>query len=100
MRRGGRKAGVVGHRNIPFAPYGRRGMLDVYTSEVTPESGAPVLLQVHGGAWTIGTKDQQGIPLMQHLAAKGWVCVAPNYRSEEHTSELQSLMRNSYAVIC
>jgi acetyl esterase/lipase len=28
----------------------------------------------------IGTKDQQGIPLMQHLAARGWVCVAINYR--------------------
>src|SRR3546814_9915637 len=25
---------------------------------------------------------------------------APDYRSEEHTSELQSLMRNSYAVFC
>src|SRR3546814_6549592 len=24
----------------------------------------------------------------------------PEYRSEEHTSELQSLMRNSYAVFC
>src|SRR3546814_10393735 len=24
----------------------------------------------------------------------------PNVRSEEHTSELQSLMRNSYAVFC
>src|SRR3546814_1103253 len=24
----------------------------------------------------------------------------PNWRSEEHTSELQSLMRNSYAVFC
>ena len=39
-----------------------------------------MLLQVHGGGWTIGKKDQQGIPLMQHLAAKGWVCVAINYR--------------------
>src|SRR3546814_7496519 len=25
---------------------------------------------------------------------------APDYRSEEHTSELQSLMRNSYSVFC
>src|SRR3546814_9053326 len=25
---------------------------------------------------------------------------SPYYRSEEHTSELQSLMRNSYAVFC
>ncbi|WP_141013474.1 alpha/beta hydrolase [Nocardioides sambongensis] len=75
-----RRAGVQVHRDIPFAPYGGRGMLDIYTSEVTPPSGAPVLLQVHGGAWILGRKDQQGLPLMQHLAAKGWVCVAINYR--------------------
>ena len=80
FKRAGRAAGVEVHRNISFAPYGRRGLLDVYTSEVTPATGAPVLLQVHGGGWTIGNKDQQGIPLMQHMAAKGWVCVAINYR--------------------
>jgi acetyl esterase/lipase len=28
----------------------------------------------------IGDKDTQGIPLMQHMAARGWVCVAMNYR--------------------
>src|SRR3546814_5994243 len=28
------------------------------------------------------------------------VVEAPTFRSEEHTSELQSLMRNSYAVFC
>ncbi|MFC5731324.1 MULTISPECIES: alpha/beta hydrolase [Nocardioides] len=78
--RAARKAGVEVHKNIRFAPYGRRGLLDVYTSEVTPAKGAPVLLQVHGGGWTIGNKDQQGLPLMQHMAARGWVCVAPNYR--------------------
>ena len=39
-----------------------------------------MLLQVHGGGWTLGTKDQQGIPLMLHMAAHGWVCVAINYR--------------------
>src|SRR3546814_4544256 len=27
-------------------------------------------------------------------------CIYPELRSEEHTSELQSLMRNSYAVFC
>src|SRR3546814_9121864 len=26
--------------------------------------------------------------------------IVPDWRSEEHTSELQSLMRNSYAVLC
>ncbi|TWH00044.1 acetyl esterase/lipase [Nocardioides sp. J9] len=80
FRRAARKAGIEVHRNISYAPYGPRGLLDIYTSEVTPASGAPVLLQVHGGGWTIGNKDQQGLPLMQHMAAKGWVCVAINYR--------------------
>jgi acetyl esterase/lipase len=37
-------------------------------------------LQIHGGGWVIGQKDQQGLPLMHHLASRGWVCVAPNYR--------------------
>ena len=78
--RAARRAGVRVQRDVPFAPFGKRGMLDIYTSENTPSSGAPVLLQVHGGAWVIGTKEQQGLPLMQHMAAKGWVCVAINYR--------------------
>ncbi len=67
-------------RNIAYAEFGRRGMLDIWFPREGELSNAPVLLQVHGGAWTIGTKDQQGIPLMQHLAARGWVCVAINYR--------------------
>ena len=39
-----------------------------------------MLLQVHGGAWTVGAKEHQGRPLMNQMAAKGWVCVAINYR--------------------
>lgn len=52
--------------------------LDIYKPR---EAGAnrPVLLQIHGGGWVIGKKDEQGLPLMTHLAARGWVCVAPNY---------------------
>src|SRR3546814_5831687 len=30
----------------------------------------------------------------------GWISTTALRRSEEHTSELQSLMRNSYAVFC
>ena len=57
----------------------RRHRLDVYKH---PDAGpgAPVLLQIHGGAWVIGNKNQQGLPLMYQLAARGWVCVATNYR--------------------
>jgi acetyl esterase/lipase len=68
-------------KDIPYAPeHGKRGLLDLYLPAEGEVADAPVLLQVHGGAWTIGTKDQQGIPLMHHLAAKGWICVAINYR--------------------
>ncbi len=68
-------------KNITYAGRGsRRGLLDVYRRAEGPVQGAPVLLQVHGGGWTIGNKDQQGIPLMLHMAARGWVCVAINYR--------------------
>ncbi|MBM3658349.1 MAG: alpha/beta hydrolase [Actinobacteria bacterium] len=58
---------------------GRRHLLDVYR----PRGGcigAPVLLQIHGGGWIIGSKRQQGRPLMNRMAADGWVCVAINYR--------------------
>ena len=67
-------------RDIAYAEAGRRNYLDIYAPADVPVEGAPVLLQVHGGGWVIGNKDQQGIPLMQHMAEKGWVCVAINYR--------------------
>ena len=76
-----RSTDVIVDRDVPYAPeHGKRGMLDVYRPAGATVEKAPVLLQVHGGAWTIGTKEQQGIPLMQHLAVKGWICVAINYR--------------------
>ena len=69
-------------KNLDYGPCGRRNQLDVYrrrdrASDARP---APVLLQIHGGAWVIGDKSQQGLPLMLQLAAQGWVCVAINYR--------------------
>ena len=67
-------------RDVSYAPHGRRGLLDVYRRRDTDVRYAPVLLQVHGGAWTIGSKTGQGLPLMRHMAARGWVCVAINYR--------------------
>ena len=67
-------------RDIQYAPgAGRKHCLDVYR----PRAGvtdAPVLLQIHGGAWVTGDKRQQGLPLMYHLAARGWLCVSANYR--------------------
>jgi acetyl esterase/lipase len=75
-----REVGVRVEKNLRYSEAGRRGLLDLYLPSDGQVEGAPVLLQVHGGGWTIGTKDQQGIPLMQHMASRGWVCVAINYR--------------------
>ncbi len=38
------------------------------------------MVYVHGGAWIIGDKREQGKPMMFELVARGWVCVAINYR--------------------
>ena len=53
--------------------------LDIHRSRSHP-TGAPVLVYVHGGGWTIGFRERQGLPLMQHLAARGWVCASVGYR--------------------
>ncbi|HYJ27432.1 MAG TPA: alpha/beta hydrolase [Nocardioides sp.] len=67
--------------NLPYSESGRRGHLDIYLPAGEDAiKDAPVLLQVHGGAWTLGAKEHQGRPLMNRMAAKGWVCVAINYR--------------------
>jgi acetyl esterase/lipase len=75
-----RDPGVRVVRDLRYAPEaGRRHLLDVY-APAAGARGAPVLLQIHGGGWVIGHKREQALPLMLHLAARGWVCVAANYR--------------------
>ena len=67
-------------RNIRYARVaGQNIRLDVYRSPSHP-TGCPVLLQVHGGGWVLGSKNEQGLPLMRRLAERGWVCVSADYR--------------------
>jgi acetyl esterase/lipase len=56
----------------------KRQRLDVYRGRAQ-SGGRPVFLYIHGGAWIIGDKKEQGIPLMLQLASHGWVCVTANY---------------------
>ena len=68
-------------RNLTFAERdGRPLRLDILRSRTQPPTKAPVLLEVHGGAWVIGRKEDQALPLMHLLARRGWVCVSIDYR--------------------
>jgi acetyl esterase/lipase len=68
-------------RNIDYWGDGqRRHRLDIYRSRQAPTGGAPVMVYIHGGAWVMGEKREQGKPMMFELVARGWVCVAINYR--------------------
>jgi acetyl esterase/lipase len=67
--------------DISYGEHGARNRLDIWRRPDLDRGGkAPVLLQVPGGAWMVGSKRQQAYPLMSHLAELGWVCVAINYR--------------------
>jgi acetyl esterase/lipase len=82
------RRGVRRRRNIQFGEgtlkSGKvvRLRLDVTMPvDARPGDRRPGILQVHGGAWVIGDKREQGISLLGHLAAtKGWVGINANYR--------------------
>ena len=70
-------------KDVPFSRVaGRVLKLDVFTPVDPPRSGErrPALLQIHGGAWIIGDKREQGIPLLKAMARRGWVGFNTNYR--------------------
>jgi acetyl esterase/lipase len=79
-----KRAGVRRIYNVPYGDSlpgdkGGRNLLDVVLPDA-PGAGRPILVQIHGGGWMIGDKREQGGPLMTHLASRGWVCFAINYR--------------------
>ena len=67
-------------RDVPFwTGEGQTLRLDVVRSRV-PGARRPAIVQVHGGAWFLGYKEYQGIPLLTHLARHGWVGFNVDYR--------------------
>jgi acetyl esterase/lipase len=86
-------------RNLVYARDGGVALkLDVYRHRSAP-AGCPTLLQIHGGAWILGSKNEQGVPLMVHLASRGWVCVSADYRLSpratfpDHVVDLKRALR-------
>jgi acetyl esterase/lipase len=86
--------------DISYGPHGAANHLDIWRRpDLARTAGAPVLLQVPGGAWASGNKRGQAYPLMSHLAANGWICVSINYRlSPRHTWPVQIV--DVKAAIC
>lgn len=66
-------------RGVVYGPHGVHNTLDVWRRPDVP-GRTPVLIQIHGGGWTVGDNRTQGVPLMAHMAEAGWTCVAPRYR--------------------
>lgn len=72
---------VEREKDLVYHQEGRlRLRLDLYRPKRQDGEPRPVLLQIHGGAWIIGSKEEQGLPLLNHVASKGWIGVAINYR--------------------
>ncbi len=72
---------------VEFARYGKKALrLDVYAprdADAPHPGGAgprPAIVQVHGGGWIVGSRHEQGIPLLNHLASCGWVGFNIDYR--------------------
>jgi acetyl esterase/lipase len=83
-------------RDVVFTPEGspHRRRLDVY-EPIEPWDGVtrrPAIVQIHGGGWVIGDKREQGIPLLNHLAANGWVGFNVNYSLAPRSRAPQQLI--------
>lgn len=78
------RKGIRRERNIEYARIdGRHLRLDVTLPSAPVPAGRtrrPALMQIHGGGWVIGDKREQGLPLLNHMAAQGWVGFNVNYR--------------------
>ena len=69
--------------DITYGEHGERNRLDLLRSSDPLSAGSrgrPVLIQMHGGGYMWGRKNQAGLPLMHLLARRGWIVVTLNYR--------------------
>lgn len=65
--------------DITYGPH-ERNTLAVFKNKKECSNPRPVMLQIHGGGWTIGHSEYQGLPLRNKLVEAGWIFVSINYR--------------------
>ncbi len=88
-------------RNLTYRRVaGREMKLDVTLprADAAPRQLRPAVLQVHGGAWIIGDKREQGLPLLKYLAERGWVGFNANYRLSPGATWPDHLVDIKYAL--
>jgi acetyl esterase/lipase len=54
--------------------------LDVFRRRGDQATMRPALIYCHGGGWVLGHRRFQGLPTLQRMAARGWVCFSIQYR--------------------
>src|SRR3546814_5833567 len=91
--------------DLPYTVHGFRSSFRDWAAEEMPDIPDPVaeaaLSHVISDKVMAAYKRTEFLGMRRTLLAAWGAFVAPTAaRSEEHTSELQSLMRTSYAVFC
>ena len=77
--------------NLRYCDAGKYNLLDVYRHRSKP-SNCPVFIHFHAGGFTQGSKNSQALPLIYHLASKGWLCISANYRLGRATAYPNTLI--------
>lgn len=73
-------------------------LLDIWAAPDADTVRAPIVIYVPGGAWVHGSRNYQGHSLLAHLADRGWVClaidyrVAPRHRWPQHIQDVKAAL--------
>jgi acetyl esterase/lipase len=75
------RPGVKHERGVVYGEVdGHKLKLDIARPKADPGRKLPAVINVHGGVWMFGSRYEQGQPLINHLAANGWVGFNIDYR--------------------
>ncbi len=74
-------ANLLVDRDVRYHDESPAQTLDIWRQPgIAASARRPVMVYVHGGSWTGGSKRAQSVYLTAQLAARGWICVSIDYR--------------------
>jgi len=71
--------GVHKVKNIPYGNDSKLQRIDIYLPK-KPKDSSPVVLFIHGGAWILGSKSDQGKTWANAFVKENFIFVSMNYR--------------------